>query len=859
MHPWNVYDGPAFDASACLSRNFEIVSRWGVFSEAKHAHWARVASFAILAVDRPSGMLPRDVCSRQADAHLALDVYQFWQICGVDLLVPSLDATGRMQIKSSSFALQAPLQSIGRGITLEKPLTQVTRLDGMVGRCIDSCGTCDYCKFALYAVCAREHCYTAQTRVVVQCEALAAGAEQEVLMHFLVRPSVTLVEASYRCFNSFTFLVSGTYRHAQRTAFSAQEAMSSLRATDRDSTLQAFVDLVVSTGWHTKVCERLAQEGIISPPFPHQSSSILAMLEMEGRAESAGFQGAPRFGRQGISGFLRAALVPVTAELSMCSLTGAVLTRDHANQVCESARGGLLALPAGVGKTYTCVALSVLAWTPGKYAAIVFCPKHLVLQWKDEIRRFLPASRVVSSHTANVDLTSGPVFLVASQEPSIHTAIQAAAHALAGAHPAGGEPLTGARAARYIVDEAHGVPVPYPERRPASGEAVWAVTATPFFARTARAAWLFDILQKVPRHFGIPTIHAQLTKMLRREVGLVFKELVLNLHDLDDLLPSVKNSTEVIQIRRADVMQGASWRGAYALLQGAPSQLVVHRANDAITRAASLGLVFHVDELTGHAAARRFTRPAPTPMPDWSAVPGEDSGGSARNIYSEDECVVCLSTMEGFPSVSVPCGHAFHYGCLTAWHAESARECRCPICRTNYSINDVRRCKIGNASVEQPSDPTQTSAEDAQARDEGRWDFSEVHLKAIEQVEAHLARNEGKAIVFLPQAAAARLGPLMRRRGIDFVSCVDAAGSENRANAIHSFVEQSAAKVLLIDPLSFETGLNLTVANFVLSYPYHRGSMEQMAGRVRRLGQRFETRFVQMHVDVSSLLVQQGA
>ena len=579
------------------------------------------------------------------------------------------------------------------------------------------------------------------------------------------------------------------------------------------------------------------------------------MLEMERRLESSGLADAPRFGRKGVSGFLEASFVALTSDTAMCALTGAVLSTTHAKAVAESARGGLLALPPGVGKTYTCVALSALAWTPGKYAAVVVCPRHLVLQWKDEIARFFPTACIANSHEASRDLVTAPTFLVAAQDQSIH----AAAYASVGVG-APASSLDGAVADRYIVDEAHSAPVPYPGRRPACDESVWAVTATPFFARTARAASLFDILQKIPRHFGIPTIHAQLARILRREVGAIFREFVLNLHELQNVLPRVQSSEEMVVVRRATAQRGTVWVRSYRDAQAHPSPLYLERVDEAIIRAASLGLVLHADEFTPFQdAARRMAMAIQRmPFPAWPSIPC-----GRTHSFGDEDCVVCLSSMEGENAVSLACGHSYHHACLDGWHTQGAGVVsRCPTCRAPYQVSSIvrRRSEAEDSRAgEQGAATRGSSPQDPQEQpvgNERRWEFDEVHIRATELVEAHLAKNEGKAIVFLPQAAAARLGPILRSKNVNFVSCIDAAGPLNRAIAIRDFVEGSAARVLLIDPLSFETGLNLTVANFVLSYPYHRGSVEQMAGRVRRLGQRFQTRFVQLRVDCADLIRQ---
>jgi len=118
-------------------------------------------------------------------------------------------------------------------------------------------------------------------------------------------------------------------------------------------------------------------------------------------------------------------------------------------------------------------------------------------------------------------------------------------------------------------------------------------------------------------------------------------------------------------------------------------------------------------------------------------------------------------------------------------------------------------------------------------------------------IAEHLARDEGKAIVFLHQDSAPRLHGFLRARGISFVNCIEAGSVTSRARAIDEFTNGDP-DVLLIDPKS-ETGLNLTVANFVLNYAGHGGSWNQIVGRVRRLGQCHDVRVVQLRVSESDV------
>ena len=847
VYPWSVFDTRNNGESASTLRNFELVSRLGVYRTVAHSHWAHIASFDVASQVHQEGELQQDIAERNTDANLSLDVDQFWRFSGLYPTIPALDDTGRLNVRNHTFRLREPLRSIGRGITDDKPLAQVVGPNSQVGACPQACAKCHYCKFSLFMLCARNFFSPVSARVAVRLE----RRDDLVSMHFYIRPSVSLIDSSFRFMNPHTYLIAGVYRNAQRTGFSSEAAISSMRSTDTDCAFMKYVDKVLVDGWHDLVSTRLLELGVQAAPYPHQSAAVLAMLDMERGLGASGFAEAPTCGRRGIAGFLDTTFVDLDAETVMCALTGAILRRSHADSIIQGAAGGLLALPPGIGKTYTCVALSVLDWSPGKYAAVVACPEHLVLQWTDEIKRFLPRARVVNAHRSDTDLISSPAFLVAKQARSVHVAASEYASGVV-------SPFEEARAKRYIVDEAHDAPVPYPARMPGPGEAIWAVTATPFFARTAQSTSLFDILQKIPRHFGVPTVHAQIARILRRDIGIVFGQLVLNLHTLSNILAPVQSRQETVSDGRnfedsRDIWNYVSQR------TGDTSMLFISRINATIQRAANLGLILHLNDLlfSHHPFGRRRPRVRDA-MPTWDdmqpAVPG-------AQVFDTEQCVVCLDNLEDGHSVLLPCGHAFHHPCMAAWHVQPLDSSRCPTCRTAYVVADLARWPSASLDTTRgglaPAAPASNAHSRPQVpvRREGQWEFNGVHARAVWLVREHLAKGEGKAIVFLPQAAAARLADALCQSGIAFVSCVDAAGAVRRATAIHSFVEQEEPRVLLIDPISFETGLNLTVANFVVSYPYHRGSVEQMVGRIRRLGQRYKTGFVQLNVQCADLLV----
>jgi hypothetical protein len=275
------------------------------------------------------------------------------------------------------------------------------------------------------------------------------------------------------------------------------------------------------------------------------------------------------------------------------------------------------------------------------------------------------------------------------------------------------------------------------------------------------------------------------------------------------------------------------------------------------------------------ATAGRTRFPELRDIPDAAA---DISTRLAERVRADrDDCVVCLEELQT-DLIVLPCDHILHYECLRNWHrtdlgfgiadvsgTDAAASNRCATCRQRYDVSDLRKLPAapsgrrddggdgdddGGVASGSGMDPDTGPVVPAHA-DPNKWEFDEVHGRAIELIEEHLAKDEGKAIVFLNQNSAMRLHAFLRARGVSFVNCIEAGSEESRARSIAEFVN-GTPDVLLIDPKS-ETGLNLTVANFVLNYAGHDGSYDQIVGRVRRLGQRHVVRVVQMRVNTVHL------
>jgi hypothetical protein len=531
----------------------------------------------------------------------------------------------------------------------------------------------------------------------------------------------------------------------------------------------------------------------------------------------------------------------------------------------------------------------MVTWVAGQgtIAAVIRAPTHLSLQWKREIARFCPSANVVDACVNGARVTveqvrssAGPTFVVM---PPLRDPRECGVMCRGGsAHSQFSRDSAGVPTQRTFIDEAHDLMAC--GMAPGEGEATWAVTATPFFSNSASRDALYDVLQKVPRHFGLPKCHGQLLNLFNKDAGTIFKSLTLNLHELEDMLPIVHAQTETVEVHRNDMAfatftnrlmehaqrQRESWMSSRTGLDA-----LLRVANAMIRLAAQRGLVLHVDELFarpplhgfpylpgggGFGVAERTRFPDLADIP--AAAPADSIRLSERLSDGRDDCVVCLEELQ-LDLIALPCDHVLHYECLRNWHrtdlglgAASSLN-RCAMCRQQYQVHELRKIAANGAGGVVDGECAQhaplagTMPPAAPADDPNMWSFDEIHRRAVDLLADHLGKNEGKAIVFLNQNSAMRLHAFLRARNISCVNCIEAGSEESRAQSIADFVN-GAPDVLLIDPKS-ETGLNLTVANFVLNYAGHEGSYDQIVGRVRRLGQIHVVHVTQLRVNTVHL------
>lgn len=910
---WNVFHDSVAASSPDVSRverpNLERTLGWKIYHARSHASWAKVAVVRVSARKSSETFSPSpassatssttaagvkyDLSDSRTMARATIDMATLWQCCGVGHLAPDLKRSGDLAITHVDILLQQHARSGGvmRGVCDTKPYAQIfgSGWTASTFTCADQClrSDCAACQFGLYLSCARS-----THAVAVQCTASEGATEVE--MTFRISPTSILADSDFRTINRWSFRSFGVFRDARRANFSSQRALASMFHAERNTAFRAFMERVVRLGWHDRVKALLSSKGMTSAPYEHQSAAILAMLEMERTSchpldyDSEGGCNAPRFGRGGASKFLKESMSEMTDTEYVCSLTGAVVSKRRYEEALGSLRGGLLALPPGVGKTYTCVALAVATWTPGQttVSGVIRTPTHLSLQWKREISRFCPCANVIDADEDGVDITpevvrsgTGPTFVVLSGGAHSH----AFGIACRGGSESEGfsRDVAGVSVARTFIDEAHELDAS--PMAPGADEAVWAVTATPFFSDSSCRDGLYSVLQKVPRHFGLPRCHGQLLNLFNKDAGTLYNALTLNLYELQDMLPEVHSRAETIVVARnrnafatlaTRIIEHAGRQRASWATSRTGHDAFVRSANATIRRAALRGLVVHMDELFERTGLHFYDfgmmhsvyeRPR---FPALESIPFQESSARvAQRLETPDDCVVCLDALED-SLIAMPCDHVMHYECLRNWYrtdneflaADGTSQSRCATCRTQYSVTQLRRvtrgdrrlgdatgCGGGNGSRYASAAGSVSAAEDP-----NKWTFDEVHVRAVELIREHLRKREGKAIVFLCQHSAVRLHSFLRDADIAFVNCIEAGSDQSRARAIEEFVN-GPPEVLLIDPKS-ETGLNLTVANFVLNYAGHRGSWDQLVGRVRRLGQVHDVRVVQLDVDTANLV-----
>ena len=730
--------------------------------------------------------------------------------------------------------LRGPAQAASKGIVTDLSHSvpgHIVRTQPCAYSCADF--SCQICRFVAFYESLRS----------LPCLSLRVGTTpaqdrnaEIVCMDFFMQPDFVLRDTSAKTMNQWTLVAFGLGRESRRSTFSSAKAMRSMYKVDRDTSFGTFMDKTFRLGWHDQLAQRLAAGGMALAPYKHQSAAMLAMLKFENRLAD-NFANAPEFRRGGVKAFLRESLVKIGDHALACSLSGALITPEVADAAIARARGGLLAFPPGVGKTFICIALAVLTWQPGTLAAIIRAPTHLLLQWRSELRRFVPHACIVDHEAGRPTATeTQPTFLLVDNK-----------HMTQDLQWLASSERPGIRAARTFVDEAHDAPVD--PRRPAEGEATWTVTATPFFARSQHAESLYSVLAKVPRHHGIPHAHGQLLNMFKVDAGTVYRELVLNLHELDSILPpahhrriftSEDRNAAFVDNLTALVLERSGNGGylSHAHMQNSIAT-ILRMLQHKIRAAAERGTVLYTDELLYTIYGYRSRRQR---FPEHGALQPA-SAQMVTGAIAGDDCPICLTSMAGGsdedtgPVTLLPCRHMLHHECLRGW-VQVSGDCRCPMCRAAFHAQQL---------VAVPHSGTALGDAAEVQNDVGVWAFDRVHAMALQLIQEHAARREGKVIVFMAMDSAPRLGVKLRRAGISYVNCIEATTAEWRAAAIDDFVKGSAF-VLLVDPRS-EAGLNLTVANMVISYSGHSGSMDQMKGRVQRLGQQHAVHFVQMVVD----------
>jgi hypothetical protein len=808
-----VYDGRARFTSPS---NFERSTGWTRYDTESHGEWVRVATSVIEHV--PIGDLQSDVPPPGARFSSYSRISLMWQLCGLAVR-PKVSGQGTMCVVSHEFALEEALTRLARGAVKERTPDQVAMACAHAWGwgCDAQCQHCHLCRFSIFTQCVQAIC-PSNTRVAVKCAMNGTDNDGNVTMDFFASPAPAMYEcAGIRDLNAFSFVMGGVYRDPKRCPLDKSAVFRCVRDIENDGSFQDYMDRVRADGWEAKIKRDLRTAGVVLDPRLHQTAAILAMLKMEGRDVHTD---APEY-RGGVSGLLEASHVRVDERTFVSSLTGAPITQQTAHRAIANARGGILALPPGTGKTFVCVALGALEWKPGKLAATIVCPEHLALHWQREIRKAVPDATVIRPQIgddrdpATVDT---PTFAI---DP---------------------EGISSDPTMRIVVDEAHTPFFPLVTRGPASERAVWAVTTEPFSneMRGAGATEVSRIFNRVGRYFGLPTISLHMARFMRLNVRRVLSEPVINCAGLaSTVLPGMRNfAIAKVEIERNE----ETWIKISEAIANRPDER--RRVNRDLVQAAAAGVIVDVSQMIS--GGNRFD-----PFPAWSSLPPADTVSKFS-----DECAICFVEIHRLAATTLPCGHAFHHECMRTLHAthdaRAAGARSCPVCRSTFVYSGCKRHPVMPGTILEP--PCRKTS----------WDFVAVHAHAVDILAEHLGRREGKVVVTVPEIGAGRLMSILRECKI---GAIDATRSfaDDLSRKIDDFVGSSEAAVILFDQSNFLSGINLSVANMIVAYPIVAESMNALgvsvfgnrAGNkrwIQRLDQKHPPRIVELSLNLQNVL-----
>ena len=481
--------------------------------------------------------------------------------------------------------------------------------------------------------------------------------------------------------------------------------------------------------------------------------------------------------------------------------------------------GGLLCTPTGAGKTWVVGALA--AASAGQ--TLVAVPPNLVRQWTAELARMgLRASALYGARkvdwTARVLVTSWGTMRKRKLEAAFERLVVDEAHTLS--------PSTGM--AEAVVKAAQDV------------RAVWLLTATPFAK--------MDSVPLYARLLGVPSnvctaVRLADSGMLWRACNPTQMRQMWGYMDADP----IHGMYDCIIVNR---MQAA-------MAVGCLLQRIVYTQTDAdavYTRHTQYVrlppdyltmLRDHVRyQLANQQLLRRVTR-ALSLTADAEDFPSAHSMqvGRTANVQAREgtmaelvqpqfarearadgtDCAVCLDGIDRDLAALQPCGHVFHFECITRFLATRNT---CPLCRV--AVAEVLKISDGESAAATPpqSPPPPPPPPDT---------CTERMQQVLARASGLLAEDADNRLVLMSDC------PIVARAAAERLGCAVVTGATSMA-AKHRLLgefQQRRHRALVLTYGVAAVGVNLTAANHLLYIdpPPTTAVAQQSVGRLVRVGQ----------------------
>lgn len=441
-------------------------------------------------------------------------------------------------------------------------------------------------------------------------------------------------------------------------------------------------------------------------------------------------------------------------------------------------RGGLIVAPMGFGKTV--LALSLVVSAPTEKPTIIVCPEAVVSQWGAMCRLHAPqlAWTVFTGKEGTQVDTANNILFVSYKTLKKH-----------------GGNLSAMEWGRVIFDEAHLINACHdPDLVRLKAPRVWGMTAT-------------------PHNRVVPIWHRV---FLCRDIPGVVSDIMLE-HFC--VLPPVLDA-------------GPSWTVTHRMV---PTDMPpsVRTAYDAMEREClARGWELHqtIARNALHKVAVGFCNALP-PYNRTNGVTGKKREAPETMYDDNEECPICMDSMPGEIKATIRCGHVFCKKCLVGALLNVRK---CPICRDPSTVQCILGVEEARALMAKAAKEEQEEVPPLP-----RTAFDTYRLVAAANLIRAGAADD-KYVVF------SRFKPMLqqcarhlRGEGIGVLELFSSRTPEQNVHALESFAQDAEARVLLIDLVWGNAGLNLTTANrlIFLEPPMKAEQKEQAVGRLARHGQ----------------------